>query len=304
MTPDDFDAPRPPERGARSESIAPRPLLASEALKDELAPVEPLRRAAVVGALTAGAFLGAMGFAPAWNPAGKPWVELACSAALIGFGAAPLSYATRAMGLLVCGLLVGLAGVAGIGPASVVGYSVGEWGVLSLIAAVALPAALLFRSHYRAYGGARPILAAALVLCGPFAIFTGFGLNADSPLIAVTSGAALVALGLGLLGFMGSQAALAGGALAAVIVAAIASPVAAHAGARLELTSPLEWLSALGSSLAFAVGCGVASLGGFQLLASRHWVRARAVDVHPPRNEMPAPAPSAPSLTDTWNDRR
>jgi len=311
MTPDALDVgqepPRPPTRDPnrdRSESLAPKPLLASEALKDELAPHEPLARAAKVTGVLAGAWFAATALAPAWRPAGQPWLELAAGALMLAASLAPLSYGNRALAILLCGVGVTLTGIGGSGPASVLGYAVGEWGVLYLIAAVSLPAALLFRSHYRAYHGARPVLASALVLCLPFAILSAFGFDDATPAIQVTSGIALAALGVALLGFMGSQASLSGGALAAGIVAAIASPVPAHAGARLEPATVWEWLSVSASSLAFAGATGVAALGGFQLLAERHWKRARAVDVHPVPAEQPFAAPSAPSLTDTWNDRR
>ncbi len=304
MAPDNFDAGEPRAKEQRHVSIAPRPLLASEALKDDVAPVEPLRRSAALGALAGGAVFVALGFVPGSNSFGKPWTELVIGLVFAALGLAPLSYATRALGLLTAGLLLGLAGVGGVGPASVVQTAVGGWGVFSLLATVVLPAALLFRSHYRAYRGARLIVAAAIVLCAPFAVFSGIGLHGATRFIELSSLLALGALGLGLLGFMGSQAPLAGSALSATVITAFTSQIPAYAAYRRPPTSPFEWLSTFSSSMAFGVGCGVAAIGGFQLLAHRHWSRARSVEVHAPPNAVPAPAPSAPSLSDTWNDRR
>lgn len=300
------DANRPSElRRTRGESVAPpRPLLASEALKEDLAPVEPYARKARVLALGAGAVFGAMGLAPAWNPQGKPWVEVASSACLLAIGGAPLGYALRARLLLGSGIAIGLAGLLGFGPGSIAAYALGEWGVLHFVAASALPTALLFRCHYRAYAIARHLVAAALVVAIPFAVLTASALDDRSLWVEVTSGVALASLGASLLGFSGSQTPLPAGWLASLVVAAMLCPILAHAGERLGLASPLEWLSATGSACAFAAAAGAVAVGAFQVLAMRHWTRARSVDVHPHGPEPPPAAPSAPSLTDTWDDRR
>jgi len=300
------DGPSPEARRTRASALPPsRPLLASEALKDDLAPFEPFAREGRRLALGAGMLFGAMALAPAWRPSGWPWVEVATSAVLLAAGSFPLRYSRRAALLLGAGLASGLAGVLGLGGASVAAYALGEWGVVHLLAALVLPCALLFRCHYRAYPIARPLVAAALVLSLPFAVATARAFDGTATLwVELTSAVALASLGAGLLGFTGAQTPLPAGWLATVVVTAMLCPIPAHAGARLGLSSATEWLSVVASTLAFGSAAGAAAVGAFQLLAGRHWTRARSIDVHHAPTEAPSAASSAPSLTDTWDDRR
>lgn len=302
MRPDDAASEPPSERPTRSDSLVPRPVLASEALKDEVAPIEPLARSARTLAAVVALAFGALAFAPRWAPAGKPWVEVASAIGMLALALAPLSYRGRAAGMLALGIVVGLVGTAGSGPASVLAYTLGEWGVLHLLAGVALPGALLFRGRYRAYPMARALLAAALGLCVPLGVTTALDFGGAPAAVQLTHAVTLAALATGLAGFVGARTPLSGGALATTILVALVADVIARAGARLGLEGPLEWGSACASAVAAGLALGVASVGAFQWLASRHWSRARSVDVHPP--EPRAPNPSNPSLTDTWGDRR
>ncbi|MBM4359713.1 MAG: hypothetical protein FJ096_16540 [Deltaproteobacteria bacterium] len=298
------DPAHPPNRPTHGPSLPPRPLLASEALRDDLAPVEPLAKPARIVAAAGGVILAGTAWSPAWEPAGKPWVELASAACALAIGTLPVGYQARAGALLTVGMLVALVGIAGSGPASVVAYALGEWGVLALLAAVVLPATLLFRCHYRAYRAARAMLAAALALCVPFAVVTAAGFQSADVSVQVTSALGLVGTGFGLLGFTGSQTPLSGGALASIVNAAIVAPIVAGAGLRFGYGGATAWYALSLSSLSFGVATGLASLGAFQLLAAHHWKRARDQEEPPLPADPPAPAPSAPSLTDTWHDRR
>jgi hypothetical protein len=287
--------------------MPPPPVLASEALKDELAPIEPLRSAARVWCGAAAVWFGLMGFAPLWHPQGKPAFELGTAVAALAVCAAPLRYGQRAAGMLVVAVVAGLLGVLGLGPASVTAYAVSEWGLLHLIAAAAVPAALVFRSRYRAYAGARAILAAALALALPLATYSALGID-DAPLgVQITCGVTLLALGASLLGFMGSQTSVGGDYLAALLIVAVTAEIAALGAARLpglvESGSAAEWVSMLGSAVSFGVAAALGAVGLFQVLAMRNWDRAREVNVHPKMSEPPAGPPSQPSLSDTWSSR-
>ncbi len=278
-------------------------MLASEALKDELAPVEPLRAQARAWCVAAGAVFAALGFAPRWTPAGKPVVELCAGAAAVAVGLAPMSYRLRAALMVSVAAAVGLLGVLGVGPASAMAYSVGEWGLLHMIAVAALPAALLFRSRYRAYAGARAILAAALALALPLLSYCALAIDGAPLAVQITSALAIVAVGFSLVGFMGSETTVAGDYLAGAIIAAVVAQVGAVTVGKLQPANPQVWISMLASAASFGGAAAVSAIGLFQLLAGRHWERARQVDVHPNMSEPPSAPPSQPSLSDTWSSR-
>lgn len=311
MTPDASDVAtegEPPSGGSdpapKSESVPPKPLLASEALKDEVAPIEPLKRAARVLAVFAGGLLAATGWLPDWAPLGKPRLELVAGALVALTGLPPMPYTARAGALVLLGVLAGAMGVGGAGPASVVAYAMGEWGVLALLALVALPATLMFRCAYRAFRPARVVLAAGVGLAIPFAVTLGLGFEAADGAVQVASGVALGGFCLGFVGFGSSQVPLSGGALATAVTLAIAAPIAPLAAARLGLERDTEWFSVVASTLAFATATGLAALGSFQLLAARSWQAARDQETAMPPADVPPAAPSGASLTDTWHDRR
>jgi hypothetical protein len=277
--------------------------LASEALKDELAPVEPLRVSARFWCAGMGPLFGALAVAPSWAPQGKPIVEVGAAVAALAVAGLPLSYRPRAVATVVLAACVGLLGVLGIGPAAVVAYAVGEWGLLHLIAAAVLPAAVMFRGRYRAYAGARAILAAALALSLPLATYCGLQVEGGSVSVQIASAVALLAVGSSLIGFMGSQTGIAGDWLAGVIVAAVMAQLLTQASVALMPSGATEWVSISTSVAAFGGTAALGAIGVFQLLASRHWQRARQVDVHPSLSEPPSAPPSAPSLPDTWSTR-
>lgn len=293
------------ESALRLASVLPssRPLLASEALKDDLAPMAPLARTARSVAVASGATVGVLGFVPGSDGLGQPWAGCAIGLGMAGLGVAPLLYRSRAAGLLLMGALLGGAGLIGAGPANIAPGTSPIGAAMTLLAGVALPAALLFRSHYRAYRGARALLALALLASVPVAVQAALALSQAPPALEFAELGVIAAVACGLVGFMGAQAPLSGGAIASALITALVAPLAVRNAMASGVEGSLAWAPSIAHAAGFAIACGITALGSFQQLAARHWVRARAVDVHPPADDPPPAAPSAPSLTDSWADR-
>lgn len=297
----------PAPKAPPSEAGRRKPLLASEVLKDDIAPVEPLARSVKYwGAATAILFL-ALGFSPAATtglggaPSDSATAHWALGGLCLAASVIPLRYWWRAAALLLLSVVGGLLGVTGRGPAGAVADGAGEWGLLHLLACVALPAALLFRARYRAFPGARFLLAAALVLTVPFAIYAVMRLLHAGLPVQLVSAVALGVVLLSLLGFMGSETTGAGDVMAAGLIIAITGQIGAEAiasvGGGLAVRGVL-W--SLASITAFAAAAAVGSIGLFQLLAWRLGPLARAVDT---RTRPPAERPRKHSVAD-WLTRR
>ncbi len=261
---------------AQPATETPKPLLASEVLREELAPLQPSRVSCRVWQIGVAAALALLGLAMRWG-VGLPFEQDA--GATIAFSAAgavaalailPFPYALRAgVGLLLGGVLVAL-GLRGAGPLA--GLAV-DGGLLRhgtrLVVVAAVPAALMLRAHYRAYRRARILLAAALLLALPFvALEAMLVLDPGAATIPrVAAGVSIAAVCSSLLGFMGEGTTGAGSVWAAVILLVLPAEVA------------LRQLTPLGNAdtglLTYvATGVGVlcagllASLGLFQLMAA------------------------------------
>ena len=180
--------------------VARKPLLASEALMEDLAPVEPWSREARWWAAGWGLLFVLLGIAPYLDAtvAGGSIPSFVLGALALGTAGAPLKYATRAVLLIIIGAACGGLGMAGLGPAAVLERTLGAWAVLHLVTATGLPAALLFRARYRAYFGARYILVAALGATFPFVGYCLLMLGQDDLAVQVASGVALAAIALSL----------------------------------------------------------------------------------------------------------
>ena len=263
-----------------------RPLLASEALMEDLAPLEPARSTARwwcaalgVGFLLLGA-LSAAGLRPGGAQTAAPSFFLGGVAFVAAL--ARVTYWRRAVAMVVLGLLAAALGLRGAGPAMGLGLGGVVWGLLRMSAATALGAALLFRSRYRAYGGARRALAGAFAVSAPYVGYLLWHLTViDLDLARVGAAIALAAVLGALTGFMGSESTGAGAFTAPAVVAALSAELALQALSQPDaLGSWVRVLEVVSASLAFAVTAGIAALGCFQLLAWRFAADARRIDIH------------------------
>jgi hypothetical protein len=292
----------PPDAGPISGmvSVTRKPLLASEALMNELAPVEPLRREARAWAAGVGAaslVIGALpvvGLLPGGMPAAVPWFVTGAISLVAAI--TPVSYRQRAVAMVVLGLLSGVVALQGANGALTVGDGGMFWGVTRLLGAVALPAALLFRARYRAYRGARIALGAAICLSLPFAIHTALGLLAPVGLATAGEVAVLFVLAGSFAGFMSAETTAAGAYMAPTAVVVLALDVALR-GMR---HGPL--LGVVSDAAALIGASALASLGLFQILAWRFAADARRIDLHPPPRESRPPTSERDAASD-WSTR-
>ncbi|HEY6556499.1 MAG TPA: hypothetical protein VI072_04470 [Polyangiaceae bacterium] len=254
----------------------PKPLLASEALCDELAPLEPARRAVrawLVGVTLTLACLGLafrLGVGPTALRLDAATLSFSSAGALLAVALLPFPYALRAGVAALLGAALMALGLRGAGPLAGLAIDGGTARVLlRLLALCALPAALLFRAHYRAYRPARWVLAAALALALPFAA-AEVQLLLDDSVAAVTRVAAVasvLSISCGLLGFMGDGSTGAGSVGASLVLLTLS----AELGVR-ELTPlasmDIGLLTYAATSVGVASASVLASVGIFQLLAA------------------------------------
>src|SRR6185369_17160068 len=166
----------------------------SEALMEELAPVEPARRDARKWCLGVGAGFIFFGLLPLLHlrPGGVAAAVPSIVSGVIALvaGLARVGYRQRAVAMVVVGVLSGVVGLHGSGALLTSAVGGMGWGLTRMIAAVALAAALYFRARYRAYAGARVFLGAAYALSVPFLVHTclqlrgGFGIAQMGSVVA------------------------------------------------------------------------------------------------------------------------
>lgn len=260
-----------------------KPLLASEALMEDLAPMRPAQDAARVWCAVVGVGfllfggLSVAGLRPDGVVAGPPAFVLGIVTLFTALTS--VSYRRRALAMVVLGTIATVIGLQSSGPA------VG-WGAARAVAAIALPAALVFRSRYRAYTGARWLLVAAFLVALP-----SFG-HAVAQLALLDPhlgqlGALMVILAVlsSLTGFMGAETTGAGAFLAVAVVLAFTADLVVGRLAQLSAFSPRDLVSVLSAGLAFAATSAITSLGLFQILAWRLAADARRIDLHRPDND-------------------
>jgi hypothetical protein len=288
------------ESPSPDDTAARKPLLASEALMEDLAPVEPARGAALAWCAGMGsAFLmfgtlPLLGLTPGGLEAALPWLVTGCIALVASI--TRVAYRQRAVAMVVLGLLSGVVALRGVDGALMRAAGGAGWGLARLFAAVSLPAALLFRARYRAYGGARVFLGTALAISLPFGVHTAMGLAGAGGLVQVGAVAVLLVLAASLGGFMGAETTGAGAYIAPATVAVIALDLAL-AGLQRGLL-----LAAGTGAVAFGGAAGLAALGIFQILAWRFAEDARRIDLHSRSRESHAP-PSKPDPASDWSMR-
>jgi hypothetical protein len=295
-------SPRP-----RPAVATPLPLLASDALRDDLAPLEPARRAARVAAVAAAVALAALGalhllgLRPGGLTASISAFGLAATALLAA--ALPLPYAGRAGVLFAVGIFATTAGVLDSGPAAGIAPDGALWGLLRMIAASLLPAALLFRAYYRAYPGARWILAAGFAAALPFLAYACVALaSGDFGLRHVSTVIAALCVVASLSGFMGAETTGAASytALAVLLSLTFDIPARSLEGTSVEAVGLREVVAIGAPALAFATAAALWAVGLFQLMAWRFARDARRIDVRGSvLPEIPRPEPSTPD----WSGR-
>ena len=264
-----------------------RPFLASEALMEDLAPVEPAGASARTWCAVLGAgfavlgTLPLLGLRPGGFSAGIP--SLVIGAIALVAALSRVTYRQRAVAMVVLGLLSGMVDLGGTRAVLAAGVGGVGWSLSRLVPAIAVAAALIFRSRYRAYGGARIFLGAALLTAVPFVIHAVLSFSSGFGPAQIGSLVALAAIAASLTGFMGSETTGAGPYLAWSIVIAFAAELAIRAlwspGA---LQTPANIVDVSIAATAFVGAAILTALGLFQIAASRFAADARRINLHPP----------------------
>lgn len=230
------EAPASPGPAAPSTGRpASRPVLASEALMEDLAPVEPLRQQARVLCVISGlvfALLGALPLLGLQMGGRAALVPAEVVGAVTLFAAvAHVTYRQRAVAMVALGAIVAILGIAGMGPARGIAHGGALWSVAQMVAAAALPATLLFRARYRAFEGARMLLGLGFLAALPFAVHAVLLLVDPGATFGFVQLGAVLALAFvvaGLPGFMGSETTAAGTFVAPAMIAAFALSAGLH----------------------------------------------------------------------------
>src|SRR5580658_2227104 len=264
-----------------TRSVVKAPILASDILREEIAPLAPARSA--LRALLVPLSLGLLIWGGASLAGLTPGPPFEASAAFITAGAAGLAalipgpYGARA----VLAILAGFLPLALLGAQGEVAAGSG------VVLATLLPASLFFRSQYRAFAAARGLIAAALVLSGPaaFFMFTGLASGQAPLLLRGANGLTLLAMSTSLAGFLGAETTggcNAWGMLILGVAGARAFVLAwlGFGGGHATAASLAGTLMAVATGLGVVAAASVASVGLYQLLAALFARRARMADVH------------------------
>jgi hypothetical protein len=275
--------------------------LASEVLREDLAPLEPGRRASqwwdggvALLFLAVGVCLRfGLGVANVSPQAGA--ICLAAAAATGATGIVPFPYLWRAVvGGLAGATVVALGLFGGAGPLALLAEPISNpWTeIFRVLTCVAIPAALLFRSHYRAYERGLSLLAAAFVLALPF-LASSVHVTLDGAVMArVGAGLAISGALLGLVAFMSAPTTFVSAWCAQILMFLIAADI----GLRQLYAPPRAGsgeLTYVLTAVAFFASVVPIALGLFQTWAAVYAREARLVDVHRPSAPDPAPPPGS-----------
>lgn len=296
-------SPAPVQRGPtsgihRAVSEPKPPLLASEVLREELAPLQPARGSCRLWLLLIALALTALGLAmrfgvgvPAERLQGAT-IAFSAAGALVAVAALPFPYALRAGVAVLVGLVLMVLGLQSGGPLG--GLTVDGSlirGIARLVTLTTLPAALMFRARYTAFKQARIVLAVALGLALPFVVLEVL-LLADSgaPLVARAGAALSIAfVACSLFGFMGQGTTGWGALWAALVLGGIPLEVALrHFTLADAATGHLTYPATAVGLVCAAVA---ASLGLFQLLATLWAPEARRLSLVGARLSSDPPPP-------------
>jgi hypothetical protein len=267
--------------GSAAERPPPRLVLASEALREDLAPHEPDRSSARWAAASAGLLLAVLavavrlGFGPSGSHAAS--IGFAAAGAAVALSLLPFSYSVRAGAFSGLGLLLMGLGLEGVGPLDGLGGPVrAAEDVARLVTLSTLPAALLFRARYRAYRRARLVLAGALLLAAPFAVIRSISAlsEAAGPLEGAAALLVLAVLLAGLSGFMGEHTTAGGVVWAVLILTVLPADVALRELSAAPGTP--DWLH-LRTAIGTAAAGLLVAVGTYQVLAGRLGADARRI---------------------------
>lgn len=280
----------------RTAPAAARPVLASEVLRDEVAPLEPAHGVGRLWLLAVAACLALLGLgfrhgvgAPLAAQFDEGTIAFSAAGALSALGILPFPYALRAKVALVWALALMALGLRGAGPLAGLAIDGGlERDCFRLLAVTALPAALFFRSRYSSYRPARALLLGAMLLTLPFVALEMWLIAEPSAGLWSRAAATLnvAAVLCALFGFMrGDNTA---GALGSGILVLIALPLELG----LRQLSPLAdaetgFLTYPATAVALLAVALVASLSIFQLLAAGFGPWARAATSRKKSNDGP-----------------
>jgi len=287
-----------------SDPPAKPPVLASDMLREEVAPIAPAQRAiriwlgmlALAFALAAAAsMLGLEARMPGGLEGTWATAIVAAIAAVI-----PAPYVARASLAAVAGLVPLVLGALGRGPLAAIGFEGPARSLTGVALVTLLPGALLFRARYRAFGAARWILGFALLLAAPALFFLGHGaLESRVDLVTCVCDAAVVVASLAALGgFMGEETTggCNGVAVLIIVIHALRVPVVALSGLAAAVvtgasddvarelarasTAPYGVFDAPIAGVGEFIGATLVAHALYQLLAAVFAREARKVDVH------------------------
>lgn len=265
-----------------SSTVTRPPVLASEALREELAPIEPGKTALRLWMVALAVLIAASGLAAqlGWlqGAPGHATIAYVIAAIVLVSVAIPYRFRGGLVAAAAYGLLV--AGLWGSGPLSAIAAR--PWSsvwaeVARMLGASALAGALLFRARYRAYRGARVALIVALVLTVPALVNAGLEVAAGAILARVAGAVIILSVVASLTGFMGSGTTGASTAWAVTVVVAFALDILARA---VWMDGPMvARIGQIHGGVLFAAAASLAAIGIFKMLASALAGDARQVDV-------------------------
>jgi hypothetical protein len=262
--------------------------LASDILREEVAPRAPARRAIRLALLVvAAAFLFAallsLGLGPLRLSARFALEGALATVLVAGVAAlAPMPYAARGVLAAGAGILPLILGAAGRGPLARLGDDGVGFAASLVVMGTLLPAALVFRARYRAFRAARTVLALALTASLPAVAFLATRALDGS---ADTGSRAIAFLGIAsalaaTLGFMGPETSAGCAQWAAIVVGALFAYPAWRAGAATWGGHDGDIVPLTTAAVGQLLATSVAVFALFQLLAATFASRAREVDVH------------------------
>jgi hypothetical protein len=274
----------------------PPPVLASEVLREDLAPLEPGRRASrwwdggiALLFLAVGVCLR-FGFGVSTLSPRAGAICLAAAAATGATGLVPFPYLWRALVGGLAGATVIALGLLEAGPLALLAEPTSNplTEVFRVVTCVTIPAALLFRSHYRAYERGRLLLALAFVLALPFLASAVIVAIDGAPMAKLGAGLAITGSLLGLIAFMSAPTTLVSAWCAQVLTALIAADIALREFYAPRAPESGHFTYVL-TSVAFFASVVPIALGLFQTWAAAYAREARLVDIHQPSAVEPAP---------------
>jgi len=293
---------RGPTSGVHRAVSEPKPpLLASEVLREEIAPLQPGREQCRMWLTLVALALTALGIALRLG-VGIPSLRgdaatmaFSASGALVAVAILPFPYALRAAVALVIGATLMVLGLRMDGPLA--GLTIDgnlPRTAARLVTITVLPAALMFRARYPAFRRARVLLALALAISAPFLVLEGMlAFDASAPW-AARGGAigSIVLAQTALFGFMGQGTTGWGGLWAALLLAGLPVGVGLRQLTLADATT--GYLTYPATAIGLVCAAALTSLGLFQLMAFVWAPAARKASTVGPKKE-PDPPSDPPS---------